>query len=196
MHSFLNPLLVQCMVNGYLFNLYRGRPLVKKGGTMIVTHPCTDKFDHAHHAPYVEFVHRLLPETRDAMELHKRYEQEFAQNPAYIEMFRSGHAYHPVHPFYMWYWGEAGRQHTGRVIVVGADNEYIPKLLGYETAPTMSEALQMASDTAPRSPSITMMHVAPMMMCDVLPERRSLAASDRPGAPLALGDSTDSGDAV
>jgi hypothetical protein len=122
------------MANGYLFNLSKGLPMVKKGGTMIVLHPCTDKFDTDQHAPYIEFVHRLLPETRDAMELHKRYEKKFAENPAYIEMYRSGHAYHPAHAFFMWYWGEAGRQHVGRVIVVGADNEYIPKLMGWETA--------------------------------------------------------------
>ena len=29
-NSFLNPLLVQCMGLGYLFNLYRGKPLVQK----------------------------------------------------------------------------------------------------------------------------------------------------------------------
>jgi hypothetical protein len=165
--SFLNPLLVQVMAQGYLFNLYRGAPLVKKGGTMIITHPCTDQFDKEHHAPYVEFVHNLLPETRDGLELHKRYEKKFASNPAYIQMYRTGHAYHPAHPFFMWYWGEAGRQHLGRVIVVGADNEYIPKLLGYETARTMQDALAMAEDTAPRSPEITMLHIAPLFMADV-----------------------------
>jgi lactate racemase len=166
-HSFLNPLLVQVMVQGYLFNLYRGAPMVKKGGTLIFTHPCTDQFDEEHHAPYIEFVHKLLPETRDAMELHKRYERSFAANPAYIQMYRTGHAYHPAHPFFMWYWGEAGRQHLGRVIAVGADNEYIPKLLGYETARTMDEALDMARETAPPSPEITMLHIAPMFMADV-----------------------------
>jgi hypothetical protein len=67
----------------------------------------------------------------------------------------------------MWYWGEAGRQHVGRVIVVGADNEYIPKLLGYETAKTMQDALAMAQDTAPQSPEITMLHIAPLFMADV-----------------------------
>ncbi len=166
-HSFLNPLLVQVMANGYLFNLYKGVPLVKKGGTMIITHPCTDQFDKEHHAPYIEFVHKLLPETRDAMELHKRYEAKFAENPAYIQMYRTGNAYHPAHPFFMWYWGEAGRQHIGRMIVVGADNEYIPKLLGWETARTMHEALEMAKDTAPPDPTITMLHIAPMFMADV-----------------------------
>ncbi len=112
-NSFLNPLLVQVMANGYLFNLYKGVPMVKKGGTMIILHPCTDQFDNEHHAPYIEFVHRLLPETRDAMELHRRFEANFAANPAYLGMYRQGHAYHPTHPFFMWYWGEAGRQHLG-----------------------------------------------------------------------------------
>jgi hypothetical protein len=166
-HAFLNPLLVQVLAQGYLFNMYRGAPLVKKGGTLIITHPCTDKFDHEQHAPYVDFVHRLLPETRDAMELHKRYEAKFASNPAFIQMYREGHAYHPAHPFFMWYWGEAGRQHLGRVIVVGADNEYIPKLLGYETAPNMDEALYRAKGGQARSLDITLLHTPPIVMGDV-----------------------------
>ena len=166
-NSFLNPLLVQVMADGYLFNLYKGLPMVKKGGTMIILHPCTDHFDNEHHAPYIEFVHRLLPETRDAMELHKRYEKKFASNPAYIEMYRYGHAYHPAHAFFMWYWGEAGRQHLGRTIVVGADNEYIPKLLGWETARTMDEALRMAKTTAPPEPEILALHCPPIMMVEM-----------------------------
>lgn len=185
-NSFLNPLLVQVMANGYLFNLYKGVPMVKKGGTMIVLHPCTDKFDSEHHAPYIEFVHRLLPETRDAMELHKNFEPRFAKNPAYLEMYRSGHAYHPTHPFFMWYWGEAGRQHLGRMIVVGADNEYIPKLLGWETARTMDEALRMAKSTAPPRPEILALHTAPMLMTEMMLEkpRPSLLPSGPPSSQL------------
>jgi hypothetical protein len=170
-HAFLNPLLVQVMINGYLFNLYKNAPMLKKGGTMIALHPCTDKFDNDQHAPYIEFVHRILPETRDGLELHKRFEKKFASNPAYVEMYRSGHAYHPAHAFFMWYWGEAGRQHTGRVIIVGADNEYIPQLMGWETARTMDEALRMARTTAPPKPEILALHVAPTMMVDMTPEK-------------------------
>ena len=40
-NSILNPLLVQVMGLGYFFNLYRGMPLVKKGGVLILTHPAT-----------------------------------------------------------------------------------------------------------------------------------------------------------
>jgi lactate racemase len=174
-NAFLNPLLVQVLAEGYLFNMYRGMPLVKKGGTLIITHPCTDKFDHEQHAPYIDFVHRLLPETRDAMELHRRFEEKFAQNPAFIQMYRTGHAYHPAHPFFMWYWGEAGRQHLGRVIVVGADNEYIPGLLGYETAETMDDALYMAKGGQARSLDVTLLHMPPIVMADVAMPRRSVA---------------------
>ena len=165
--AFLNPLLVSVMAEGYLFNLHRGAPLLKKGGTIIITHPCTDKFDKEQHLSYVEFFHKLLPQTRDAMELHKRFEKEFSRNPAYIQMYRSGNAYHPAHPFYMWYWGENGRKHRSRVIVVGADNEYIPKILGYETARTMQEAIRMAKETAPKDPSITCFRICPLMLADV-----------------------------
>lgn len=166
-NAFLNPLLVQVMAQGYLFNMYRGAPIVRKGGTMIVFHPCTDQFDQAQHAPYVEFVHDVLPQTRDAMVMHAKFEEKFATNPAYLEMYRRGHAYHPAHPFFMWYWGEAGRQHLGRVIVVGADNDYIPKLLGWERARNFTEAMLMASD-GNRDPQVTMLHVPPIVMADVM----------------------------
>jgi hypothetical protein len=166
-HAFLNPLLVQVLAQGYLFNMYRNAPLVKKGGTLILLHPCTDKFDHEQHAPYVDFVHRLLPETRDAVELRQRYEEKYARDPALIQMYRTGHAYHPSHPFFMWYWGENGRQHLGRVIVVGADNEYIPKLFGWETAPSMEDALYRAKGGEARSLDVTLLHVPPIVMGDV-----------------------------
>jgi hypothetical protein len=171
--AYLNPLLVSVMAEGYLHNLHKGVPLLKKGGTMIILHPCSDKFDQEQHPAYVEFFHKLLPETRDAMELHKKYEKKFATHPAYIQMYRTGKAYHPAHPFYMWYWGENGRQHRGRVIVVGADNEYVPGILGYETARTMSEALRMARETGPKDPSITCFRICPVMMAEVTPDPES-----------------------
>ena len=103
-YSILNPLLVQVMALGYHFNFYRNKPLLKKGGVMIVHHPCYDEFDHDFHPSYIEFFHRLLPETRDAFVLREKYEREFANNPSYVEMYRRGNAYHGAHPFFMWYW--------------------------------------------------------------------------------------------
>ena len=99
--------------------------------------------------------------------MQEKYEEEFARNPEYIRMYREGNAYHGVHPFYMWYWGENGRAHLGKVIVVGADNKRVPSILGWETASSMNEALEMAQSYVGPSPSISLMHFPPILMADV-----------------------------
>jgi hypothetical protein len=165
-NSIMNPLLVQVMALGYFHNLHRNKPLLKPGGTLIVCHPLHDKFNEQHHPSYVEFFHRLLPETRDAVQLQQAYEEEFATDPGYIAMYRRGHAYHGVHPFYMWYWGENGRQHVGRVIAAGCQQPYVAERLGWEPASTLTEAIAMAKESH-RDPQITMLHVPPIALVDV-----------------------------
>jgi lactate racemase len=166
-NSILNPILVQVMALGYFHNMYRGMPVVKKGGVVIITHPLYDEFDPRHHPSYIEFFRRLLPETRDSFELQRKYEAEFAHDPEYIRMYRTGNAYHGVHPFYMWYWGENGRAHVGKVIVVGAESKKAATTMGWETASNISEALAMAETHVGHKPSTTLMHFAPILMADV-----------------------------
>jgi len=157
-YSILNPLLVQVMGLGYHFNFYRNKPLLKKGGVLIVHHPCYDEFDHNFHPSYIEFFNRLLPESRDSDYLRDKYEREFANNPSYIEMYRRGNAYHGAHPFFMWYWGENGRQHVGKVIAAGAENAHVPAMLGWERADNLTEAIAMARSYMGNSAEITMLH--------------------------------------
>jgi Lactate racemase N-terminal domain len=166
-NSILNPLLVQTMALGYFHNMYRGMPVVKKNGVLIITHPLHDEFDPRHHPSYIEFFHRLLAETRDSLELQRKYEGQFARDPDYIRMYRTGNAYHGVHPFYMWYWGENGRAHTGKVIVVGAESKRTAEIMGWTTAGTMNEALEMAQGHLGHKPTVTLMHFAPILMADV-----------------------------
>jgi hypothetical protein len=166
-NSVLNPLLVRVLALGYFHNMYRGKPVVRKGGVMILTHPLYDEFDPLHHPSYVEFFHRILPETRDSYVLQQKYEGEFARQPEYIKMYREGNAYHGVHPFYMWYWGENGQAHLGKVIVVGAESRRAAQIMGWECAATMRDALDLAQSQVGRAPSITLMHVPPIGMVDV-----------------------------
>ena len=166
-NSILNPLLVQVLALGYFFNMYRGMPVVKKNGVMILTHPLYDEFDSRHHPSYIEFFHRVLPETNNSSTLQHKYEAEFAHNPEYIEMYRTGNAYHGVHPFYMWYWGENGRAHVGKVIVVGAENPRTAEVMGWECAASIEQALEMAHSHVGHPPSVTHMHVPPINMADV-----------------------------
>ena len=163
----LNPILVQVMALGYYYHMYRGRSLLKDGGVMIITHPCSDRFDSEHHPSYIEFFNRLLPETTDAYELEQKYQDEFAYNPSYIELYRHGHAYHGAHPFYMWYWGQRGREKIGEVIVVGADNKTVPEMLGWKCADTLTEAIAMGRSIMGASAQVSVLKHPPILITDV-----------------------------
>ena len=166
-HAPMNPLLVRCLTLGYIFNMYRGAPILKRGGVFILTHPLYNEFSGSHHSAYHEFFHRCLPETQDSEVLQRRYEEEFARCPEYIEMYRHGYAYHGVHPFYMWYWAENGAQHCGQVIVVGAEDRTAARVMGWECADSMAQALEMAESFLGRKPSVTHVHIPPINMVEV-----------------------------
>ena len=164
----LNPLLVQVMALGYFYHMYRNKSLLREGGVLILTHPCSDKFDPVHHPSYIEFFNRCLTETTDSYTLQTKYQDEFAYNPSYVEMYRHGNAYHGAHPFFMWYWGQRGREKVSRVIAVGADNTTVPGIMGWETASTVAEAIDMARGTMGRNAQVTMMHHPPFVISDVV----------------------------
>ena len=166
-NSIMNPILVQCTGMGYLFNMYRNKPLVREGGTMIICHPLRDEFHPEHHPSYIEFFHRCLAETTEATELEHRFENEFARNPTYVHMYRYGHAYHGVHPFYMWNWGEPARQHVGRVIAAGCEEPAVAARMGWDAADTLDEAIAMATADLGRSATITYLHLPPLVIADV-----------------------------
>ncbi|MXY69572.1 MAG: DUF2088 domain-containing protein [Acidobacteriia bacterium] len=163
----MNPILVRCLTLGYFFNMYRGAPILKRDGVFILTHPLYNEFSPSHHAAYHEFFHRCLSETNDADELQRRYESEFAHDSAYREMYRHGYGYHGVHPLYMWYWAENGAKHCGQVIVVGAEDRESARIMGWECADTVAEALEMAQTFLGRRPSVAHVHIPPINMVDV-----------------------------
>ena len=166
-NSDLNPILVHCNAVGYLFNLYRGKPLVREGGVLIFMHPLEDRFHRVHHPSYIDFYHQVLTQTRDPIEIEGRYEEEFATNPRYIDLYRNSYSYHGVHPFYMWYWACYAQSYLGRIIVVGAREKEVADILGYATAPSLKSALEMAEDTVGSNPDVTALHLPPIFMCDV-----------------------------
>jgi len=165
-NSVMNPILQWVTTVGYGFNLYRGQPLVRKGGVLIFTHPLYNRWNTEHHPSYVEFFDRVLVQTRDPATMESQFEEQFAHNEKYIKMYREGHAYHGVHPFYMWYWGIYGAAWCGRVIAVGGD-PFVADRLGFGTAPTIREAIEQAKSLVGSSPSVSCYHWPPIFLCDV-----------------------------
>ncbi|MBI3911544.1 MAG: DUF2088 domain-containing protein [Armatimonadetes bacterium] len=166
-NSIMNPILVWCLGLGYMFNLYRNKPLVRRGGVMILLHPLYNRFHPVHHPSYIDFFEEVLSETRDAAEIGRRFEESYAYNPRYIELYRRSYAYHGVHPFYMWYWGCYAQQYLGRVICVAPESQKAAQRLGWDAAASLDEAIEMAQDTVGRNPSISVYRCPPLFLCDV-----------------------------
>ena len=165
-NSIMNPILVQCLGLGYFFNMYRGKPVVRQGGVMILHHPTPWEFHQVHHPSYVDFFEEVLSETTDPAAIEAKFEQQYASDPWYVHLYRNSYAYHGVHPFYMWYWGAHAMDYLGDVIFVGADRAAVSRM-GFRTAGTFSDALEMASDTVGRSPRITYLHSPPLALAEV-----------------------------
>jgi lactate racemase len=164
-NSIMNPILVACLGLGYFFNLYRGKPLVREGGVLILSHPTPWAFHPGHHPSYIDFFEEILSETTDPVEVEK-YEEAYATDPWYVHLYRTGNAYHGVHPFYMWYWCAHALQHLGGVIIVGGDRAAVRRL-GFKPASTLADALEMAEDVVGRDPTITHLHAPPIMLTEV-----------------------------
>ena len=165
-NSIMNPLLVYNMLLGYLFNLYRGKPLVREGGVIIGTHPMPADFHEVHHPSYIDLWNEAFAETHDIREIHEKYEERYALDPWYRTLYRNSYAYHGAHPFTVLYWAAHALDHLGAAIVVGGEPT-TTKRMGLGRADSVAEALEMAKDTVGPNPSTTYMHIPPLFMCEV-----------------------------
>ncbi len=168
--SILNPILVYCMAAGYFFNFYKGVPLVKKGGVIIVIHPLEYKFHKIHHPSYIDFFEEVLTDSIDPATIEKKHAKRYAENERYIDLYRNSHAYHGVHPFYMWYWGCHGMDHTGKIISVNPKSKEAARRIGFDNAPTLPSAIGQAKDFLNKpgdQAEITYFHCPPICMCNM-----------------------------
>ena len=166
-NSIMNPILVMCLGLGYFFNLYRGKPLVREGGVLIMSHPTPWEFHPVHHPSYIDFFEQVLAETTDPLEIEAKYEEQFATDQWYIHLYRTSYAYHGVHPFYMWYWGAHALAAPRRASSSSAATRRPCAGSGFKPASTLRDALEMAEDVVGRDPSITHLHTPPILMADV-----------------------------
>ena len=165
-NSVMNPILAMCLGMGYFFNMYRNQPLVRQGGAMILYHPVPWEFSQLHHPSYVDFFEEVLSESTDPKVIEHKFEQQYATDPWYVHLYRTSYAYHGVHPFYMWYWGAHAMDHLGDVVWVGADRKTVQRM-GFRSASTLADALEMVSGTVGSNPSLTYLHSPPFAIADV-----------------------------
>ena len=119
--------------------------LGKPGCTVILASPCPETWDMEHHPSYKDVWDRVLPRTRDPYEIMVQYEPEFTSHAGYIERYRNGVAFHPIHGLLATH-PLRRMKHAARVIVAGADDPAVPQRLGFEHAASVEEAVRLAEN--------------------------------------------------
>lgn len=127
--------------------------LGKPGCSVIITTPCPEEWDMEHHPAYKEVWDRVLPQTLDPYEITALFGEEFARRAEYIERYRFGVAFHPIHAILATHPLKRLR-HAGRVFVAGAQDPAVPRRLGFIPTVTVEEAIAKAETIHGRDCSI------------------------------------------
>lgn len=135
----------------------------KPGCTVILTHPCPDRWNHIHHPTHREIWERILPHYRDPYEIADLFEEDFSHRPDYIYKYRFCYGFHPMHGIMTTYPLKRLR-HASRVIVAGAENPGIVRHMGFDPASSVETALQMAEETHGKGAKVVFVRY-PLLMC-------------------------------
>lgn len=114
--------------------------LGKPGCSVIIATPCPDQWDHKHHPSYPEVWDRILPDLRDPYKITELYADEFATRQDYIDMYRNGVAFHPIHGILATH-PLKRLKHAARIYVAGPDDPKVPEHIGYIPAKSVEEAI-------------------------------------------------------
>lgn len=142
----INPVLVVSDVLGYVFNWFYNRPLVKRGGVVIILNPVFEVFHDEYHVAYKKFYEEVLAETADPFEMQANFQERFAADPHLIDCYRHRFAHHGFHPFTVWYWATYPLKYLSRVILVGPRDDRAAKRLRVDWAPSLGHALGLARE--------------------------------------------------
>jgi hypothetical protein len=127
----------------YLARVWIGRPVPRRGGVVIGLDPSNGHIDAATYPSYQEVI--------DLYDRHYRihdltvHQDAVASRPEYPELYRNGHAFHPIHPFRLLYSCDYLLGRAGAVILAGTRNPGAFRKLGITPAEDFAHAWSMAS---------------------------------------------------
>ena len=148
----MNPLLTLVSSGlGYLGGYIEA--LGKPGCSVIMATPCPDDWDLEHHPAHAEVWERVLPQTLNPYEISERFGDEYASHAGFIERYRFGVAYHPIHAILATH-PLKRLKHAGRVFVAGAQDPAVPRHVGFIPTASVEEAIQQAERIHGRDCSI------------------------------------------
>jgi len=167
--SFINPILVRNLALSYTYGLFQNVPLVKPGGIVIVCHPCPRQFDAIKYPSYVELFEKVLPQTKDAVEIWDLYAEEYAHRPEFVHKYRYGYAFHGSHPLILYGQGIYGLNYLSSVFLAGATDFEATRRVGLTPFASVEEAIAEAENIMGKDCSITYLDMPQPFICNVEP---------------------------
>jgi hypothetical protein len=162
----INPVLVVSDVLGYVFNWFYNKPLIKKGGVVIILNPVFEIFHPEYHVSYQRFYEEVLAETTDPFEMQRDFQEKFASDLYLIDCYRNKFAHHGFHPFTVWYWATYPLKYLSKVILVGPKDDRVAKRLGVDWAKNLDHALGIAREITGENDAVALT-MPPFLYVDV-----------------------------
>ncbi len=123
---------------------WRGAPLLRPGGAMILVTACDGFIDEAIHPSYPEAV-AAFADAGHARGVEQRFD-ELRVNQAYLEAYRQRHAYHGVHPVWLFNENQYAVDQAGLIVFATAEPHRNIQAVGARTAATFDDAWRMVVD--------------------------------------------------
>ena len=148
------PLAPAWHVLSHVYGMGGDTPIVREGGAVIGFSKLGERFSSRHHSAGADFVAEVLPQTTDPAQIAATYQPRFASDPWYLELYRHRNAFHPLHPFHLWYSMQPAIQACPDIVWVGADRR-TAEVMGFRAATTYADALEICSTRLGRRPKVT-----------------------------------------
>ncbi|HET8742417.1 MAG TPA: lactate racemase domain-containing protein [Gaiella sp.] len=141
----LNPITAAALGLGHALRLWRDRPPLDEGGTIVLLHPFTRVIGHGPQAPYRVLLAALREEPPPRL---RAVEASAARERRAVAAYRSGAAPHPRMPFADWESCQPVLARAGCVIVAGCRDAAAARALGLVPSHSAATALAMARGLA------------------------------------------------
>ena len=137
-----NPMLAAYLGLGLACRMWRSRPTVVEGGTVILAHRFHRRFSHPTQQPYRAFFHA----TRAGLdpEVIAGAEAAASIDDRAISRYRGGRSCHPRLPFADWSAIEAQAARLGAVIIAGCRDAGAARQLGFIPSQSVGSAIDLA----------------------------------------------------
>jgi hypothetical protein len=167
MGTIINPILIARMGLGYMFAIYKNRPVVREKGIMILSNPCIDQCDPIHHPSYVELWEKGFDRSRDAAVLYDLFADEYAHRPEFVHRYRFGYGFHGVHPVQAYCTTIFPKKYLSDIYVGGCTDAKVAEKLEWKPFTTVEDAIKEAQKKLGRDMSISYLGLPPFFLPEV-----------------------------